>query len=261
MTSAIPADVNRAGTAEPRALGFRIPAAVLALVMALTGGKLLVFAWVDPSDHGIHRMQDLHWGVAEGLLLAVPLALSAWRPVQRVAMMRVVFLALAAQVLIGVATLTPDPFAIVLVVLGAALVMAHPARHTLLRPRFHRPGATLRAAAVSTLLLGAAFAAVQVAHHFQAAAGDPLRIKTGWIGAALCSLGISAVAAAGLWLRDHTALAFAAASVLVLGAGSLVHSSAPSSLGLVGGATAVVVASTLLVYLSAGGSRADGSIH
>ena len=241
MTSAVEVDTVRTEPDEPRALRLRLPAAVVALAMALTGGHLLVAGWVDASDGGIHRMHDLCWGVAEGLLLAVPLALTAWRPVRHTAALRVALLALAAQLVVGVATLTPDPFAIVLVVLGALLVWGHPARAVVLRPARRSHGALAWLLAGAVLIAAAVLAAVQVAHHLAAAPDDPLRVRTGWIGAALCWLAVGAVAAAGLLLRDRTALVLSSCSLLVLGAGSITFPTVPSSLGVTGGAAAVAV--------------------
>ena len=113
---------------------FRVPAVLVTLVMGLTGGHNLVAGWSDPLDGGIHRVQDLHWGVAEGLVLAVTMGLQLRHPGRHAGAMRVALLAVMGQLVVALATADPDPFGIVLLVLVALATAAHPVRRQVLRP-------------------------------------------------------------------------------------------------------------------------------
>lgn len=225
-----------------RAIGFRVVAALVALATGLTGGHNLVTGWTDPLDGGVHRLQDLHWGVAEGILIAVALAVQLRRPERHAAAMRVVLLAVVAQLLGAVASAALDPVGVVLLVLVLLATALHPARRAVLRPRVH-PSTRLLVVALPAAVALAAFAAVQVSHHYAAPAGDVLEAKLGWLGAAFAALGLALTLAAAALLPDRTEPALlGAAGLAVLGVASALNPHVASSLGLAGGLLACAVA-------------------
>lgn len=225
---------------------FRVPAAIVTLVMVLTGGHNLVVGWNDPLDGGIHRVQDLHWGVAEGLLLGVAMGLQLRRPAGHPAAMRVVLLAAVSQLVVALATADPDPFGIVLFVLVVLAAAAHPARDQVLHPdRVLEPRRLVVALPAAGAL--AVFAAVQVAHHGHAAPHDLLVAKTGYIGAAISCLALALLCLSSALTRSRTTTVFAALGLGVLGAASLVHPHLASSWGTVGGLLAIAAALALAI--------------
>lgn len=229
-----------------RLLRFRIPATLLALATGLTGGHLLVTGWVDPSDGGVHRLQDLHWGVAEGLLIAVALAMQLRSPARHPGPMRVVAFAVAAQLLVAVATLSPDPIAIVLVIVVAVLVIVHPARDEILKPTLTPSWPKLITAVPSAVAL-LAFAAVQVGHRYTAEPHDVLEAKTGWVGAAIATTALALLALTAAMLDGVAASRLTALGLVILGIASALHPHDPSSFGTIGGAAAIVLAIALAV--------------
>jgi len=229
--------------AGSRHVAFRCLAGLLCLGLGLTGGHLLVTGWTDPLDGGVHRMQDLHWGVVEGLLLAVPLGWQLRRPARHAGAMRVAVLAVLAQLVVAVAALSPDPFGIVLLALVVLALRLHPARHDVLHPVL-RPGRLL-VVAVPTSLALLTFAGAQLAHHYAAAPHDVLEAKTGWLGAGFGAAGLAFTVLAGALLRSRGATALSAAGLGVLGIGSLLHPDVPSSFGVVGGTLSLLVAVAL----------------
>lgn len=239
-------DAPTAGRA--RRIGFRVVAGLLTLAMGLTGGHLLVTGWTDPTDGGIHRLQDLHWGVVEGLLLAVAMGWQLRRPERHAGAMRVALLAVVAQLVCAAGALAPDPFGIVLLALVLGALALHPARRDVVRPAL-APDRLLLAPAVAGALALAVFSAVQVAHHHTASSGDLLEAKTGWLGAAFCGLALALVVLAAALLRSTAATVLGAAGLAVVGVGSLLHPSAASSFGSIGGAGALVLAVALLLVV------------
>lgn len=233
-------------TRPNRLLRFRIPATLLALVMGATGGHLLVTGWTDPADAGVHRLQDLHWGVAEGLLIAVALAMQLRRPARHPGAMRVVALAATAQLLVAVATLSPNPFAIVVAIVVAGLVLTHPARDTILNPT-PTPSRLKLITAIPSAAALLGFAAVQVEHHYAAGPRDLLEAKTGWIGAAIAATALALLALTAALLNSVTAGRFAALGLTTLGIASTLHPHDPSSFGTIGGGAAIVAAIVMTV--------------
>lgn len=238
-----------------RRTGFRLVAGVLTLLMALTGGHLLVVGWTDPLDSGVHRLQDLHWGVLEGLLLAVALGVQLRNPERHAGAMRVALLAVSAQLVVAVAALALDPFGTVLLLLVGLALRLHPARREVLRPRWDVDRALLPAVAAAAILL-LAFALVQLHHHETAEPHDLLEAKTGWLGAAFCSTALALVLAAAVLLRSRAAARLSAAGLAVLGTASVLHPTAASSLGRVGGLAGCALAAALLVRSRRASDRA-----
>lgn len=237
---------RRTGAAHRvRLIGFRIITALVALAMALTGGHLLLTGWSDGLDGGVHRVQDLSWGVTEGLLLAVPLGWQLRRPLLHAGAMRVALLAGAAQLICAVAAGQPDPFGVVLCVLLAAAAFLHPARGALLRarPRPDRALLVLAAPAAVALLI---FAGAQVGHHYNAGPRDLLEAKTGWLGAAIASTALALTLLAAAVLRSPAAALLTTAGLAVLGTGSLLHPHLASSYGTIGGGLALAGAAALI---------------
>lgn len=231
---------------RPRLWPFRVLAGLVALAMALTGGHNLVTGWTDPLDGGIHRLQELAWGVAEGLLLAVSLAWQLRRPQRHVDAMRVAIAAVLAQLLVAVATLSPDPFGIALLLLVGGALLAHPRRHEVLHPSLQagRTSATIGAAVAAVLLV---FAAVQVSHHYTAAPHDLLEAKTGWIGAAIAATALALAVLLATFTGGRISTVLSAGGLLTLGTASLLHPQLPSSFAAVGGAAAIATALALVV--------------
>jgi hypothetical protein len=240
-----------AGSSPPatarRAIGFRVVAALIALATGLTGGHNLVAGWTDPLDGGIHRLQDLYWGVAEGILLAAALAVQVRRPERHVAAMRIVLLAVVAQLLGAVASAALDPVGVVLLVLVLLAAVLHPARGTVLRPRV-QPSTRLLVVALPAAVALVAFAGVQVAHHYTASSHDVLDAKMGWLGAAFACLGLAlTLMAAALLPERKEPVVLAAIGLVILGVASILHPHVASSLGLGGGLLAFAVAAAVLV--------------
>ncbi|WP_130491838.1 hypothetical protein [Motilibacter rhizosphaerae] len=237
-----------------RLVALRLLAGAAALVMALTGGHLLATGWGDAADGGVHRLQDLFWGVDEALLLAVPLALQLRRPARHPGAARVALLAVLAQLVGAVAAATIDPFGLVLLAFVVGVVALHPRRREVLRPRVRvdLPLLVLAVPASAGLL---AFAVVQVAHHYAAGPGDVLEAKVGWLGAALCCLGLASVVLVSALLSDRTPALLAAAGLAVLGGASVLHPHLPSSLGVLGGSAALVGAAVAASRAYAVGSE------
>lgn len=229
-----------------RRTAFRAVAVVLALGMGLTGGHLLVTGWTDPLDGGIHRLQDLHWGIGEGLLIAVAMAWQIRRPERRAGAMRVAVLAVLAQLVGAAAALVVDPFGLVVLLLVGVALALHPARRDVLRPVVSPDRRLLVAAAPAALAL-VIFAGLQIAHHYSAAAGDPLEARTGWLGAAFSGLALALTVVAAPLLRSAETAFLAAAGLTVLGVASLLHPYDASSFGVAGGAWALVLAVALVV--------------
>ena len=224
---------------------FRVLAGLVALVMALTGGHNLVTGWTDPLDGGLHRIQELHWGVAEGLLLAVSLAWQLRRPQRHVDAMRVAVAAVLAQLVVAAATLSPDPFAVVLLLLVGGALLAHPCRQEVLRPVLQVRGrATAVGAATAAALLG--FAAVQVGDHYAAGPHDLLEAKTGWIGAAIGATALAFVMLLAAFTGGRFSAALGALGLLLLGTASLLHPHLPSSFAVAGGAAAIAAAAAMV---------------
>lgn len=241
---AAPSSTEPSAHTASRHVAFRCVAGFLTLIMGLTGGHLLVTGWTDPLDSGLHRLQDLHWGVAEGLLLAVAFGWQLRHPGRHAGAMRVAALAVLAQLVVAIATLSPDPFGIVLLLLVGLALRLHPARHEVLHPAI-QPGRRLLALAVPGAVALLAFAAVQVSHHYNAAPHDLLEAKTGWLGAAIATTGLAFTLLAAALLRSTAATALTAAGLAVLGLGSLLHPHAPSSFGTIAGTLSLLAAAAL----------------
>jgi hypothetical protein len=233
----------------PRLWPFRLLAGLVALAMALTGGHNLVTGWADPLDGGIHRLQELDWGIAEGLLLAVSLAWQLRRPQRHLDAMRVAVAAVVAQLLVAVATFSPDPFGIALLVLIGGALLAHPRRREVLRPALHvSRGAAAVGGPTALALLG--FAAVQVGHHYAAAPHDLLEAKTGWVGAAIATTALALVVLVATFTGGRFSTTLGASGLLILGAASLLHPQLPSSFATAGGAAAIAAAVSLVATSS-----------
>lgn len=217
-----------------RFVAFRCVAGFITLVMGLTGGHLLVTGWSDPLDGGLHQLQDLHWGVTEGLLLAGALGWQLRHPARHAGAMRVAVLAVLAQLLAAIATLGPDPFGIVLLLLVGLALRLHPARRDVLHPAV-RPDRRLLAVTVPGAVTLLAFAGLQISHHFSASTHDLLEAKNGWLGATIGSISLAVTLLAAALLRSTAATTLTAAGLAVLGLGSVLHPHTPSSFGTIGG--------------------------
>ena len=237
---------------------FRLPALLVTLVMGLTGGHNLVTGWSDPLDGGIHRVQDLHWGVAEGLFLAMAMGLQLRHPTRHPGAMRVAVLAMIGQLVVALATANPDPFGIALFVLVALATIAHPARRQVLRPTVEVDNWRLALAAPTAVALGV-FAAVQVTDHWQAVPGDLLVARTGYIGAAISCLGVALICVAAAVTASRVTTMFASVGLGILGVASLLHPHLASSFGAVGGILAVIAAAATAAIDLRTGKRAAGS--
>lgn len=257
--SAPPSRTEPSAHTTSRHIAFRCVAGFLTLVMGLTGGHLLVTAWTDQLDGGLHRLQDLHWGVAEGLLLAVAFAWQLRHPARHAGAMRVAVLAILAQLVAAIATLSPDPFGIVLMLLVALALRLHPARHEVLHPAI-RPDRRLLPIAVPGAITLLAFAAFQVGHHYNAPPHDLLEAKNGWLGATIATTSLAFTLLAAALIRSTPATALTAAGLAVLGLGSVLHPHAPSSFDTIGGTISLLAAAALAtaVFVTSDG-RPTGS--
>lgn len=262
--SAAPSSTQPSADTASRHIAFRCVAGFLTLAMGLTGGHLLVTGWTDPLDGGLHRLQDLHWGVAEGLLLAVACGWQLRRPARHAGAMRVAVLAVLAQLVAAIATVSPNPFGIVLLLLVALALRLHPARHEVLHPAIQPDRRRVALAAPGAIaLLG--FAAIQVGHHYNAPPHDLLEAKTGWLGAAIAATGLAFTLLDAALLRSTAATALTAAGLAVLGLGSVLHPYTPSSFGTIGGSLSLLAAAALAsaVFVTSDGRPAasQGSQH
>jgi hypothetical protein len=221
---------------------FRVLAALLVLAMGLFGGQLLVTGWAGVAPDGSSEVQQISWGMAEGLLLAVALAAQLPRPQLGAPAMLVAASVIAAQLVTVFATLTFDSFALIVVALGIVLITIHPARPQVLRPTLVPDRLALYVTVPASFGL-LAWGVTSVVQHYGAPEGH-----TGYIGAAIAGFALAATLLVAA-LRPQASLlptAFAAISSAVLGAVWIIHPRAASSLGVVGGLVALTVAVSLV---------------
>jgi hypothetical protein len=231
-----------------RRIAFRAVGALLALALAVSGGRLLVSGWFDARDGGIHRFHDLSWGVIEGVILLAAVAAQLRKPGRHVAAMQQAVAGLGALLVTMVVTLSPDPVTLVAGILIGVLVVLHPTRAGVLR---------LRAKVdVRRLVLAFGGSAALVAYGLHqsglmrsAPADDPYAQAAGYAGACAAAFGIALVALLAAVRGDAGLPAWSApVGALVLGVGSIVFPLHESSLGGLGGLIAVGAA---LLYMLA----------
>lgn len=221
-------------------------AVVLSLVLLITGARLLISGWFDPKDGGIHRFQDLAWGVIEGVILLAGIAPQLRRPARHAAALQQALVAIAALVLTMLLTLSIDPPTIVAGVLLLCLVALHPARAEVLRVR-RTLDPTMLGLALSGAVPLLVFALHQASLMRTTSASNPLVQSSGYAGACAAAIAVTLVALLAA-VRGGTGSAAWSASTgaLVLGIGSVVFPHHASSLGTTGGAAAIAGAGLFL---------------
>lgn len=220
------------GTA--RRVAFKGLAGLLALTLTLFGGQLLFAGWLSDA-HAIH---EIGWGVMEGLLMVVPLAVCLVRPQAHPAAMQQLLATGAAMVVTMLLVGAVDAFAVVLALLLGVLAVLHPARREVLR--IDAPDWTLAsyvaAAAVPLVLYALDRASLQRTVRDAHAALDHY---TGLAAASVAILLVACVAAANP--RGSRVPAWTAGlGAITLGAASLLFSGQASSFGAAGAVAAVV---------------------
>jgi hypothetical protein len=230
------------GHQRVRTTGFKIIAALLSLVLLITGARLLITGWFDPKNGGIHRFQDLAWGVIEGVILLAGIAPQLRRPARQIAGLQQALAGLGALVLTMALTLKVDPPTIVAGALLVVLASLHPARAKL--PRVIGKPDPVRL--VIALLGGIAllvFALHETSLARTTAASNPLAQASGFGGACAAAIGVALVALLAA-VRGGRSLPACSAGVgaIVLGIGSIAFPHHPSSLGEAGGAVTIAAA-------------------
>lgn len=237
---------GRPASRGTRTAAFTAIAVVLSLVLLITGGRLLISGWFDAKDGGIHRFQDLAFGVIEGVILLGGIAAQLRRPARHTAALQQALLGLAALIVTMILTVKVDPPTIAAGALLLLLVGLHPARAEVLRFRRELDPARLVLALLGAVPL-LVFALHQASLMRTSSTSNPLVQSSGYAGA--CAAAI-AVALVGLLaaVRGGTGSAAwsAPAGALVLGIGSIVFPHHASSLGTAGGAAAIAGAALFL---------------
>lgn len=230
---------NHTPTSRLRRTTFKLLAALLALALLATGGRLLITGWFDPRDGGIHRFQDLAWGVIEGVILLAAIVPQLRHPARHVAAVQQALAGLAALAMTMLLTLSVDAPTVLAGILLLVLVALHPARTEVLHVRGQPDPVRLTVALAGAIPL-LIYAVHQASLMRTTAATSPLVQTSGFAGACAAGLGVALVALLAA-IRGGTSLAAssAAAGALVLGIGSLALPHHPSSLGTAGGAVAV----------------------
>lgn len=226
--------------ARVRTATFKLLAALLALALLATGGRLLIYGWLDPRDGGIHRFQDLAWGVIEGVILLAAIAPQLRRPARRLAAVQQALVGLAALVLTMLVTLKVDAPTVLAGVLLSVLIALHPARAQVLRVRGQSDPVrlTLALAGAVPLLI---YALHQAALMRATPSANPLGQAAGFAGACAASLAVASVAVLAALRGGRSLPAWSATTgALVLGIGSIAFPHHPSSLGAAGGAAAII---------------------
>jgi hypothetical protein len=227
---------------------FKVVAALLSLALLITGARLLITGWFDPKGAGIHRFQDLAWGVIEGVILLAGIAAQLWRPARRVVALQQALAGFVALALTMVLALSVDPPTIVASALFALLVILHPARAKLPRVIGEPDPVRLLIALLGGVAL-LVFALHEASLARTTAASNPLAQAAGFGGACAAAIGVTLVALLAAVRGGRTLPAWSAtAGALVLGIGSIAFPHHPSSLGQAGGAIAIAGA---IVFLGA----------
>ncbi len=167
MSGEADAVVARSGSPGGRSVAFRVFAFLFG-AGALGGlfGIGIVIGWFDTDEGGIHRVHDLGFGVAYGVLIAAAFFALTVRPAGRPS----VFLqtvAVAAAVVFATVLSADLPYLIIaasLVIAAAVLLLLHPARGEVLHPAAEpsRPlAAFVVVAAVPLIWFGLAAASLQ----------------------------------------------------------------------------------------------------
>lgn len=236
------------GVSRVRRIAFRAVGALLALALAVSGGRLLVTGWFDVKDGGIHRFHDLSWGVIEGVILLAAVAAQLRKPGRHVAAMQQAVAGLAALLVTMVVTLSPDPVTLVAGILIGVLVVLHPARAAVLRVHADVDVRRLLLALVGSVAL-VAYGLHQSALMHSASANDPYLQAAGFAGSCAAAFGVALVALLAAVRGDAGLPAWSAPiGALVLGIGSVAFPLHESSLGRAGGVIAVGAA---LLYVLA----------
>lgn len=244
-------DTTASAAARPTGRGarraaFKATAAVLSLVLLVTGARLLITGWFDAKDGGIHRVQDLAFGVIEGVILLGGIAAQLRRPARHAAALQQALLGLAALIVTMILTLKVDPPTIAAGALLLLLVALHPARAEVLRFRREPDRARLVLALLGAVPL-LVFALHQASLMRATSASDPLVQSSGYAGACAAAIAVTLVALLAA-VRGGTGPAAwsASAGALVLGIGSIAFPHHASSLGTAGGAVAIASAALFL---------------
>lgn len=137
-------------TSAVRRRSFQVVTAVLCLALAVTSLHSLIVGWVDTSDGGARRFDDIGWGVIEGVIVLTGLISQLRRPDRYPSGLRQAGLGLLALAVGGAATGAFDPASALVLLLVAVLGWLHPRRQEVLaRPR-HADRLLLAAAATMT---------------------------------------------------------------------------------------------------------------
>lgn len=170
----LPAKPAPVSVSRPRRIGFAVLAALLAVFTGLLmGGIPALIQTFTVSGHDIvHQIHYIHWAALMGVLVAVPLAVLAFRPTVASAQHAVVVV--VAFVAAALAAQMFDPVVIIFPVLIGVLLVLHPRRHELVRAgEGFSPPLGLLAAAVTIPSLWYGWSEIQV--HLAAPLSDPHR--------------------------------------------------------------------------------------
>ncbi len=232
-----PATDDHAAGGRARRIASKVLLGAPALAVAAFGGQLLVTGWADRTPGGGHQVQDLAWGAMEGVLLLVGLVALLRRPKRRPAAALQVIGVVAAMFAVMLLTAAPDPFTIVLGALAVSGALLAMGRLRLREVAIHRPTAALAVVAAASLVPYGIHAAAA-----QRTVNDRHAELLGYTGAAVWALALVAVVAvASLQVAGFRLPALSAAiAAAVVGIASVLWPNVPSSLGVLGGALAIV---------------------